>query len=595
MTTGAAHNTATAFGPSDASLTVAVDHLRSNFPDEIKAILDGRYACWLGSGISLFRFPGLKSLVLKLLDEVYDRCDFSNNTCPWTLCLTDILQLIHVNLDSTRTSAPPSSWTDIEDLLRRLVDCYCDALDQEVQDGTTLHSMTWDILHLDNVYGDDTIEPDADHTLLAVLLAEGAFDELVTTNWDGLIEKAHHQCCNGNGHKLAIVVETGDIPGSRDHGNARLTKIHGCACRCLGDPAKRSLMVATRRELQGWEQSQEREPIRELVRTILREKPSVFMGLSAQDWNLQSQILGACIDLAGPLPDVSKVLFAEPSLQPSQRTVLRHMIADQDYNRDRQKIETKAVLGLYSKPLLGALYLISLRAKVDLILAAGSSELTPKWQTFVEQAVENLEQDVCGYFDGLASPSDDNELWRQLALLVPAFISRTTRLFLKYELPTAQDEYYPLCPEPVTQLSRRLDGEEHPELTWFLFIIAAIHEGRRRGFWTILQAAGKGGDCGQFELELSGKQIAVFIVADYGTGKGKLIERSLMDPANYRESAVLYVSGRRPETPKHSPQHALPYTTTSSEPAEIWVQELAAIHPAPDALLDALKCELLCV
>lgn len=595
MSVGAASTTTTSsFGPSNANLSTAVAHLRARFPHELEALLNGRYACWLGSGISFERFPGLKSLVQDLLEKIHSKCDFANSACPWKSCLVHILQLVHVAWDGSRETAPPDKWPDIDNILAQLVDRYSDVLEEPVNVAGTQYSLSWDILHLDTLYGDDGVEPDAEHVLIAVLLAEGVFKELVTTNWDGLIEKAHGISCNGNGHDLSVVVEPRDIVGSRDT-SSRLTKVHGCACRCVHDSTKKTLMVATSRDIQNWKESHERQPIRDLVRTIIRERPAIFIGLSAQDWNLQCEILGACKEAVGPLPDISKVLFAEPELKRPQRTVITHMLGDEAYAKDPQSIESGATLRLYSKPLLGALYVISLRRKLDLICTASSAELGGQWEPFVSQAISSLDGLICGHFDALAVPADDNALWRQLADTLPAFVARCNRLFLKYDIPAENKEYYPLCAESVQELSIRLSREESPSLTWFVFTVASIYDGLHRGLWAIRTAVGKDGSYGQFELVVSGRQIAVFIVPDSGTGKAKLAARNFIDYAGGRSAAILYATGRRPNTASHSPSHALPYTSPPNEPAEIWIQDLAATHPHPDSLLDALKHELLCV
>lgn len=585
-------STVPAFGPSDANLSTAVGHLRASFPSEVEALLSGRYGCWLGSGISFARFPGLKSLVRDLLKEIYPKCDFTNATCPWRTCFQHILELIHIELDASRTTVPPDTWGDIDLILGQLVDRYSDVLEESVTVAGTRISLSWDILHLDQIYGNDGVDPDAEHILLAVLSAEGVFKELVTTNWDGLIEKAHSICCNGNGHALSVVVEACDIAGSRDAAT-RLTKVHGCACRCVHDPSKQSLMVATRSDIQNWKESHERQPLRDLVRTIVRERPALFIGLSAQDWNLQCEILGACKEAVGPLPDISKVLFAEPELRQPQRTVINHMLGAEAYAKDSQSIESGATLKLYSKPLLGALLIISLRRKLDVICAAGTAELGGKWQRFVEQSISDLDTLICSHFDSLAESTDNNALWRQLANTLPAFVARCNRLFLKYELPATEGEYYPLCPESVQELSARFGAEERPSLTWFVFTVASLYNGLSRGLWSILSAVGKEGTYGQFELEVCGKQIAIFIVPDSDTGKAKLANRKFIDDIGGRSAAILYVTGRRFTSGSHSPTHVLPYASPPHGPAEIWIQELAELHPHPDSLLDALKYELL--
>ena len=48
-------------------------------------------------------------------------------------------------------------------------------------------SIRWDLLKLAEKYSDPDIKPDAEHQFLCLLVAEGVFKDLVTTNWDPLI------------------------------------------------------------------------------------------------------------------------------------------------------------------------------------------------------------------------------------------------------------------------------------------------------------------------------------------------------------------------------------------------------------------------
>src|SRR5262249_39249726 len=161
-----------------------------------------------------------------------------------------------------------------------------------------------------------------------------------------------------------------DIVGSVGR---RLTKVHGCACRSVSDSTKRNLMVATRSELQAWQTSHDRDPIKELVRNILRERPSLFVGISGQDWNIQVEVLTAFANLDTYVSLLPTILFAQGSLTQAQRTVLRHMLGD-SYTSNPTVIEQKSTLGLYSKPFLGALYILTLRRKLDIAIKTGTDE-----------------------------------------------------------------------------------------------------------------------------------------------------------------------------------------------------------------------------
>jgi NAD-dependent SIR2 family protein deacetylase len=91
------------------------------------------------------------------------------------------------------------------------------------------------VLKLQDIYGDTSVQPDAEHRFLALLIAEDIVTELVTTNWDPLIELAGGACSSGAVHTIRIVARNEEVSGSHDAG-ARLLKIHGCARKALRDP-----------------------------------------------------------------------------------------------------------------------------------------------------------------------------------------------------------------------------------------------------------------------------------------------------------------------------------------------------------------------
>ncbi len=150
---------------------MAMQHLRGHFGPESDAILNRGYTCWLGSGISLTCFPGLKDLLRELLDILHGRSNIADPACPWKQCLAKIQHLIHEDLDDVRIVGGPSAWPDIDSILRRLVDRYADVLDHTVRDGGTILSVPWDILKLDERYADATVKADTDHRLIALLMA----------------------------------------------------------------------------------------------------------------------------------------------------------------------------------------------------------------------------------------------------------------------------------------------------------------------------------------------------------------------------------------------------------------------------------------
>jgi len=243
---------------------------------------------------------------------------------------------------------------------------------------------------------------------------------------------------------------------------------------------------------------------------------------------------------------------------------------------------------------LGAIYVLTLRRKLDVIIDAGKVDLTTKWETFVRRAVDSLEQTICRRFDALSSPTDTNGLWRELARELPQFVSRFVSLFHKYDFPATEYGYYPLRPESISELRRNLAIEDQPKLTWLMLVIAALHEGVRVPYWSFSASTGLEGKHGQLELLVSGRRISIFVVPDSGSGKAKLTKRNFIDPSSGTRAAVIYATGLRPTSASHAPHRAFPFGPASVGPAEIWIQDLAERHSDSRSLLFALRHELLC-
>jgi hypothetical protein len=82
-----------------------------------------------------------------------------------------------------------ASWPDLPSLLDRLAGKYADLLDVVV-DGEEDDYLLWEGARVIEVFADPTIEPDAEHLCIAILALEGLLPEIMSANWDGLIEKS---------------------------------------------------------------------------------------------------------------------------------------------------------------------------------------------------------------------------------------------------------------------------------------------------------------------------------------------------------------------------------------------------------------------
>jgi hypothetical protein len=136
-------------------------------------------------------------------------------------------------------------------------------LDPDVQDDvcSPLCQIYGDVFHdLENVYGDrqpllEALQfeefqrgsPDAAHCYVAFLVAEGVIREVVTFNWDRLVEVAIESSIPTPIQEIASVINTRvGWRGRRDGPSVIIAKLHGCASQF---PGQLTEIVLTRQDL----------------------------------------------------------------------------------------------------------------------------------------------------------------------------------------------------------------------------------------------------------------------------------------------------------------------------------------------------------
>ena len=82
-------------------------------------------------------------------------------------------------------------------------------------------------------------------------------------------------------------------------------------------------MIATHYEITTWSMVDVYKPFFEKLRTLLRERPSLFVGISGQDINLQSQfVVASCNGPAVGFPP-ARVTFSADAIGVPQREILQ--------------------------------------------------------------------------------------------------------------------------------------------------------------------------------------------------------------------------------------------------------------------------------
>lgn len=224
--------------PTASSITVeeTLQLLTGEFRSLAEGVADGEYAFWLGSGISRDRVPGLQELIVKVLVRLHGESTDTEG-CPYRSALRQALRLAKLRkeeLERTDLAVAPSDWPDLEAVVDGLVSSYSDFLAIQV-DGKEIDYLVWDLIDVRETFGTPA-DPDCEHLCIAILIMEGALRELVSANWDGLIEKAVEELTGETKDHLKVVVLPVDLPGPDP--DSVLLKVHGCAVLAAEDPEK---------------------------------------------------------------------------------------------------------------------------------------------------------------------------------------------------------------------------------------------------------------------------------------------------------------------------------------------------------------------
>jgi hypothetical protein len=357
--------TTTTISASTISVPQALALLDGDFQAFAAAFDRGEYALWLGSGISRERVAALDGVLGKLLEFVRSRVT-PVATCAYRVALDQILHfasLSDVERAKIDLGAEVSTWPGLKSILWRLSQKYSDVLNVTVQ-GEDEDFLLWVAADFTNTFANQ--EPDVEHLCVGMLAAEGAVAEIVTANWDGLLESAI-KALGYNIDFYRICVRGNDFRGPA--AATKLLKFHGCALRAISHEALyRPLLIARASQIVGWNLNNNFAMVRQYMTGVAAQFRTLMVGMSAQDVNIQQIFQGAhninpwnWADAAPPH------VFAEQEVLPGQRLVLQ-LSYDGDFHPNAAAILKRSLFQAYGKPLLTALVLNTLSNKLCVVL-----------------------------------------------------------------------------------------------------------------------------------------------------------------------------------------------------------------------------------
>lgn len=392
-----------------------------------------------------------------------------------------------------------ASWPDLPSLLDRLAGKYADLLDVVV-DGEEDDYLLWEGARVIEVFADPTIEPDAEHLCIAILALEGLLPEIMSANWDGLIEKSVAQL-SGNGSFINVCVRPEDVRqvGARVH----LIKFHGCAVLASQDEGNyRQYLVARKSQIDQWRDD---HPV--LVQNlinIIRSQATLMIGLSAQDSNIRSAFAAATTVLNWPWPGTfPAIAFSQTQLGDDQLVLLKNVYRDGMTPANREDIRSESHIPTYAKQLLLALVLNILSGKLKVLLNGVEGRLPPAERDRLAEGVIALRNQIAD-----AEPMGRYDFVR---LLVEHF-SRLTGIFRNGVVPVDAARYLALTTSPASHVAFD-PGIPASGLQELAVAIATLGIGLELGLWKVHVGATADPGSGALEIQTPIRRFRIFFAA----------------------------------------------------------------------------------
>jgi hypothetical protein len=564
------------------TVETALETLRTRYSALLEDIGRGERVLWIGAGVSRDQVPDVGQLLVKLLTHLRDKIVPGVDDDPHL----SALQLIigeHLPDELDDFSKEPRAWhvpTDLSNLSNSYSNILATEVGNEVQD-----YLLWEAVDVRQTYGSPDLIPGPEHWLIAFLVHEGLLTEAVTTNWDGLIERAVRESSTTPVPEKVSVLMT---PESFRSGRApfKLYKAHGCAVLARIDEGYRKFLVAQTFDINTWQANPIFTSLVDKLRELAKYRESLMVGTSVQDSNLMGRIATATQDLRWSWDrDDPACLFAEPGIGPTQREVLKLFYRD-DYTASRAEICEISATGMFSGMLLAAavVHVVIEKLRIGIAYAtffAGSSSV-----------VTDLQAGVRRFEDLLVADAGDSTT-KTVGLLRRGVSSLVQRYF-EPDATLADDQYKPVYDEPVkVGVDAKFRHLGLPELS---VSIALLGLGIARGHWML--ELGTGGDIERGVLRLTqthahhGRVTNIVITRDFketNALKSTDIWASAAD-----DLLVIQANGERPTAATRGLGGGLGSRRRPEDHAQrvTWLSQLHNFAATTDDLMDAFRAEV---
>jgi hypothetical protein len=450
---------------------------------------------------------------------------------------------------------PLAFWPDLPDLLNRLTSKYADLLDITV-DGEEDDYLLWEGVRVTDAFADPAIEPDAEHLCIAILALEGLLPEIMSANWDGLIEKAAGQL-SGTRSLLNVCVRPEDV---RQVGfPVRLYKFHGCAVLALQDEKTyRRYLIARKSQIDRWRE--DHAVLLQSLVNIIQSRATLMIGLSAQDSNIRSAFASASATLHWPWPGAfPAIAFSQTQLGNDQLVLLKNIYPTEMTPVNREQIQADSHIPTYAKQFLLALVLNILSGKLKVLLRGVEGNLSDAERDHLAEGLVILRNTIADA--GSAGHCDF------IRLFIEHF-SRLIGIFRNGVVPPEPRLYSSLTTSPAPHIAFD-PGIPASGLQELAVAIATLGIGIRLGFWTLHPGASGDPTSAALEIHTPIRSFRIFFVASAESAL-KLFSSGRLSSVDYG----IIIHSKTVVTPKHRSPARFVGRTGAREPRAVSISSL---------------------
>lgn len=467
-------------GANDISISEVLAKYEAEFAEMARAMENGEYALWVGSGISR-KAPNLGDLIERALDFLRVRAIEEATKDDYLPAFHKALELAKIEPTdlSAQFGMSLTAWPQRNAIISELWNNYSSVLDIRIKSKSS-DFILWEAIDIREAFAHPAA-PAAEHLCIAILVLEGAIRTIASANWDGFIEAAIVKLSAGAHGMLQVVVDPDQLRDAA--GRAKLLKFHGCIAYATQDPGTfRKYLTGSSTQITEWPDSPLFAAMRNAVIDVATNQKSLVLGLSIQDNNLQSIFSRAKQVNPWPWPCAPRApghVFCEDAIRVGQSNVLKIVYGDA-YNDNVDAIHAGTHLRAWGEQVLLALVLKLIADKLEKLMGLSLTDVGKAHMTAELAALlKGLRNHVADLANG------DRTAFSNSAIFV---WSRLLSIFRCGALP-ANPDAYEVVSRSVPEILESDQNAQATRLGNLAVALSLLEHGRVQGLWMLAPVA----------------------------------------------------------------------------------------------------------